>query len=119
MTNTSFTAVAGLVLALHLLALAATIRRWRDGRPIRAANLCVAVAILTFLAQRPQLFLPPVDGRMLALGGFALCSGVAAVAAMLRLPWAMRLCWLVFAAQMLASLAAVTFALTFRMTRLF
>jgi hypothetical protein len=119
MSNAQFTAATCLVLAAHLLALALTLMRWRGGGPIQVVNLAVASGILLYLALHPRLFQTPVDEQMLALLGFALLSLAAAVAASRQVPFAMVLCWLAFALQLLASLAAVTFALTFRITRLF
>jgi hypothetical protein len=118
-SNAQLTTATCLVLAAHLLALAVTLIRWRSGGPIRLVNLAVAAGILGYLALHPLLFRTPVDEQMLALLGFALVSAAAAIAAQRRVRFAMILCWLAFALQLVASLAAVTFALTFRITRLF
>jgi hypothetical protein len=119
MSNGQFTAATCLVLAVHLLALALTLARWRGGGLIRLLNLAVAAGILVNLALHPRWFRPPVDEQILLLLGFALASAAAAIAASRQVRFAMSLCWLAFALQLVASLAAVTFALTFRMTRLF
>jgi hypothetical protein len=119
MSNEQLTAATIVILGAHLLAVALTLIRWRGGGPIRVVNLAMAAGILVYLALHPRWFQAPVDEQMLALLGFALASAAAAIAAQRRLRFAMILCWLAFALQLVASLAAVTFALTFRMTRLF
>ncbi|MDB5415912.1 MAG: hypothetical protein JWR10_4247 [Rubritepida sp.] len=119
MSNSTLTAATVVVLAAHLLALVLALTRWKGGGPIEAINLAVAVGILVYQALHPLLFRPPLDEQIVALLCFALVSAAAATAAWWHVPFAIWLCWIAFVLQLLASVAAVVFAMTFRITRLF
>ena len=91
----------------------------RTMRPIIWLNLCVAASVLLYWAPQINRIVNSGDVQIIALTGFALASAAMSLAALSvqRIP-----AWLIalpFALQMAASVAAVIFAFTFKITRLF
>lgn len=118
-SNSVFGAIAILVLAAHVVALA-----WALWSPKRiglllSVNAAVSASVLATEAQRLRYILAaPPDGQLLALIAFELVVLAAAL-------WAFRgrrlpiiVSCVAFGLHLCASVAAVLFVLTFRMTRL-
>lgn len=108
-----FVAVAGLALALHGAALA-----WRRAMP--ALNAGFAAMLLGHLASRLGLILaPPADGLLLGIMVFEALVILAAGLAQRGNDLARRLSWFAFGLNGAAAGAALAFALSFRLDRLF
>ena len=111
------TATVAILLAHGAILLWAVLRR--TIRPIIWLNLCVAAAVLLYWAPQIGRIVNSGDVPIMALAGFALASAAMSLAALsvLRIPaWLFAL---PFALQMAASVIAVIFAFTFKITRLF
>lgn len=118
MSNMTLQAVTVAILLAHGAALLWAVLR-RTIRPIVWLNLCVAAAVLLYWLPQTARVISNGDVQVMALSGFALASMTMSLAALrgLRIP-----AWLIFvpfALQMAASVVAVVFAFTFRITRLF
>jgi hypothetical protein len=118
MSNMTLQAVTIAILFAHGAALLWAVLR-RTMRPIVWLNLCVATAVLLYWAPQIARVIGNGDVQVMALSGFALATVAMSIAALrgLRIP-----AWLIFvpfALQTAASVAAVIFAFTFRITRLF
>jgi hypothetical protein len=118
MSNAALTAITLAFLAAHVAALILALARKPAGAAaIPAVNIVVAVVLLAYNV--PRLVAYPGDGQRVALALFEALALALAAAAL----WRMRLAYggscVVFALHGLASIAAVVFALTFKITRLF
>lgn len=118
MSNIMLQAVTVAILLAHGATLLWAVLR-RTMRPIIWLNLCVAAAVLLYWGPRIGQVVSAGDVQVFALTGFALATAALSLAALgaLRIPT-----WLIalpFALQTAASVAAVAFAFTFKITRLF
>ena len=118
MSNAALTGVTLAFLAAHIAALILALT-WKPAgaAAIPAVNIAVAVVLLAYNV--PRLAADPSDGQRLVLAAFEALALALAAAAL----WRMRLTYagscVVFALHGLASIAAVVFALKFKITRLF
>jgi len=117
MTNIQLTLATLLILAAHLATLTAAVLK-RTSIPILWLNLAVASVVLIYLALHPRWLAAPVDGQMAGLAVFEAVSALAAVMALRGVRLAGAVSWGLFGVHLLASIAAVAFALLFRITRL-
>lgn len=108
-----FTAMAGLALALHLGVLA-----WRRAMPALNAG-CALLVLGHLLSRLGPILTPPADGPLLALMLFEALLLLAAILAWRGNALARRLSWLGFALHGVVAGLALTFALSFRLDRLF
>ena len=118
MSNTQLTLVTLLILAAHLAVLTAAVLK-RGPLPMLSLNLAVAGVVLVYLALHPRWLAAPVDGQVAGLAVFEAVVVVAAVMALRGAGPAGAVSWGLFGVHLLASVAAVAFALLFRITRLF
>lgn len=118
MSNTQLTAITLLVLAVHIVALTASLLLKRGAGALLAVNLSVAGIILTYVALHPNWLDSPVDWQILGLAVFELVAVVAAIATRWRVRLAVPISCMIFGVHSLASASAVAFALTFKITRL-
>lgn len=118
MSNTQLTAVTLVILAAHIAALIVTLLLRRRAGALLAVNVAVASVLLLFVASHPRLLADPVDWQVLGLTAFELLAVAAAVAARWYVRLAVPISCVVFAVHLVASAAAVAFALTFKITRL-
>jgi hypothetical protein len=108
-----FVALAGLALVLHGAALV-----WRRAMP--ALNAGCAAMILGHLASRlGSILAPPADGLLLGIMVFEALVILLARLALRGNDLARRLSWLAFGLHAAAAGAALAFALSFHLDRLF
>ena len=118
MSNTALTVLAIAVLAAHGLVGIAALRLGPWSAPVAALNLLVGAAVLVAIAFDGHVFRQPLDWQILGLAAFELLTVTAAILAVRSDRSVILICCVVFGLHFAASAAAVTFMLTFRITRL-
>ena len=111
------TATVAILLTHGMIFLWAVLRQTM--RPILWLNLCVAVAVLLYWAPQIDRIVNSGNVQILALTGFVLASAAMSLAALSVLRFPAWVLIVPFALQIAASVVAVIFAFTFKITRLF
>jgi hypothetical protein len=117
MSNVQLTVVTVAVLLAHVTALAIAASR-RRARPALSLNLVVAGATLVNLATDWRWLRPPLDVQVAGLAAFELLVLAMALLALAHHRPAVVGSWIAFGLHGLASVLAVVFVLTFKITRL-
>lgn len=118
MSDALITTFVAIALAAHLGALAAALMG-RGVKAILALDIAVAVAVLAHIVTHPKAFALGIDWQTIWLGAFEIAVLVVAVAPLRGLRPALAGAWIAFGVHTLALAAALVFALTFKMDRLF
>lgn len=118
MSNAQLTAVTLAFLAAHIVAVIAALA-WKPGGAMAIPSVNAAVAVILLAYNVPRLLAYPGDNARLGLAVFETLVLLLAAAAFWRVRLTFAAACAVFAVHSTASLAAVVFALTFRITRLF
>ena len=118
MSNGLFDFITISAVAAHVAALLLAFVAKRGALPLLAVNGAVAVGLLLQIGAHGHLFDEPLDWQRLALAAFELLAIALAFAGYARSIAARYASCAIFGIHFLASIAAMVFALTFKMTRL-
>lgn len=108
----------GIALAGHIAALIAALMG-RGARPALVLDIAVAVAVLAYIAAHPKAFAMGIDWAIVWLAVFEVAVLVVAIPPLIAARQPFAGAWVAFGLHTAALAAALIFALTFRIDRLF